>query len=78
MQEDVNSTLIEIRERLVKIETILSSQNYHEVESTALEAKQMAMKNQKDIEDLRAGVKWFTLAIIGAVVASVMSLILKP
>lgn len=78
MQEDANSTLIEIRERLVKIETILSSQNYHEVESTALEAKQMALKNQKDIEDLRAIVKWFTLAIIGAVVASVMSLILKP
>ena len=78
MQEDVNSTLIEIRERLVKIETILSSQNYHEVESTALEAKQMALKNQKDIEDLRAIVKWFTIAIIGAVVASVMSLILKP
>lgn len=78
MQEDVNSTLIEIRERLVKIETILSSQNYHEVESTALEAKQMALKNQKDIEDLRAIVKWVTLAIIGAVVASVMSLILKP
>lgn len=78
MQEDVNSTLIEIRERLVKIETILSSQNYHEVESTVLEVKQMAMKNQKDIEDLRAIVKWFTFAIIGAVVASVMSLILKP
>lgn len=77
MNEKESEVLIEIRERIVRIETILQSLNLKDVEATANEAKSMAAKNAKDISDLQSYVKWVVAAIIGAFIASLASLVLK-
>lgn len=77
MTEEEKKTLIDIRERLVRIETILASQNYQAVEATATDAKVLSMKNSKDIEELQSYVKWFVLAVMGAFVTSICTIIFK-
>lgn len=77
MNEKESEVLIEIRERIVRIETILQSLNLKDVEATANEAKSMATKNAKDISDLQSYVKWVVAAIIGAFITSLVSLVLK-
>ena len=70
-------TLVEIRERLVRIETILEEQDYKAVEKTADDALTLAKKNDRAIADLQSYVKWFVMAVLGAVVAAVCALVLK-
>lgn len=70
-------TLVEIRERLVRIETILEEQDYKAVERTADDALTLAKKNEKSIAELQSYVKWFVMAVLGAVVAAVCALVLK-
>lgn len=77
MTDEEKKTLIDIRERLVRIETILASQNYQAVETTATDAKVLSMKNSKDIEELQSYVKWFVLAVMGAFVTSICTIIFK-
>ena len=77
MNEKESEVLIEIRERIVRIETSLQSLNLKDVEATANEAKSMATKNAKDISDLQSYVKWVVAAIIGAFITSLVSLVLK-
>jgi len=69
--------LIEIRERLVRIETILQSIDFKDIEATANEAKTIAEKNAKDITELQSYVKWVVAAIIGAFITSLVSLVVK-
>lgn len=66
-------TLVEIRERLVRIETILEEQDYKAVSKTADEALAIARKNEKDISSLKAIVKW----VVGLVMAAIVGAILK-
>lgn len=70
-------TLIEIRERLVRIETILEEQDYKAVERTAEEALTLAKKNEKAVGELQSYIKWFVMAVLGAVIAAVCALVLK-
>mgnify|MGYP002734881019 FL=1 len=70
-------TLVEIRERLVRIETILEEQDFRAVERTADDALTLAKKNEKAIAELQSYVKWFVMAVLGAVVAAVCALVLK-
>ena len=70
-------TLVEIRERLVRIETILEEQDYKAVEKTADDALTLAKKNDRAIADLQSYVKWFVMAVLGAVIAAVCALVLK-
>lgn len=70
-------TLVEIRERLVRIETILEEQDYKAVEKTADDALTLAKKNDRAIADLQSYVKWFVMAVLGAFIASVCALVLK-
>lgn len=77
MTDEEKKTLIEIRERLVRIETILASQNYQAVEATAADAKSLSIKNSKDIEELQSYVKWFVLAVMGAFITSICTIIFK-
>lgn len=70
-------TLVEIRERLVRIETILEEQDYKAVEKTADDALTLAKKNDKTIADLQSYVKWFVMAVLGAFIAAVCALVLK-
>lgn len=70
-------TLVEIRERLVRIETILEDQDYKAVEREAEEALALAKKNEKAVGELQSYVKWFVMAVLGAVVAAVCALVLK-
>ena len=70
-------TLVEIRERLVRIETILEEQDYKSVEKTADDALSLARKNEKAVGELQSYVKWFVMAVLGAVIAAVCALVLK-
>ena len=70
-------TLVEIRERLVRIETILEEQDYKAVEREAEEALALAKKNEKAVVELQSYVKWFVMAVLGAVIAAVCALVLK-
>lgn len=70
-------TLVEIRERLVRIETILEEQDFRAVERSADDALVLAKKNEKAIAELQSYVKWFVMAVLGAVVAAVCALVLK-
>lgn len=70
-------TLVEIRERLVRIETILEEQDYKAVEKTADDALTLAKKNDRAIADLQSYVKWFVMAVLGAFIAAVCALVLK-
>ena len=70
-------TLVEIRERLVRIETILEEQDYKAVAKTADEAFSLAKKNEKAISELQGYVKWFVMAILGAFIAAVCALVFK-
>ena len=70
-------TLVEIRERLARIETILEEQDYKAVEKTADDALTLAKKNDKAIADLQSYVKWFVMAVLGAFIAAVCALVLK-
>lgn len=77
MNDKEAEVLIDLRERLVRIETILKSQNYDGVRQTANEAKDMADKNAKDIAELKSYVKWIVTAIIGAFITSLVTLVIK-
>lgn len=77
MNKEESELLLDMRERIVRIETILQSLNLKDIEKTATEAKETAEKNAKDIAELRSYVKWFVAAIIGAFVAALASLVIK-
>lgn len=69
-------TLVEIRERLVRIETILEEQDYKSVAKTADDALIMAKNNAENIAKLQNIVSWVIRAVIGAVISAVMAFIL--
>lgn len=84
MDKNESEILLDMRERIVRIETILQGlnlkdieKNLKEIEKTAIEAKEQADKNAKDIAELRSYVKWFVAAIIGAFLAALASLVIK-
>ena len=77
MDSKAQITLVEIRERLVRIETILEEQDYKAVEREAEEALALAKKNEKAVTELQSYVKWFVMAVLGAVIAAVCALVLK-
>lgn len=69
-------TLVDIRERLVRIETILEEQDYKAVCKTADDALATAKNNSEDIAKLQNIVSWVIRAVIGAVISAVMAFIL--
>lgn len=77
MNKEESELLLDMRERIVRIETILQSLNLKDIEKTAIEAKEQAEKNAKDIAELRSYVKWFVAAVIGAFLAALASLVIK-
>lgn len=77
MDKNESELLLDMRERIVRIETILQSLNLKAIEKTAIEAKEQAEKNAKDIAELRSYVKWFVAAVIGAFLAALASLVIK-
>ena len=77
MEQNAQITLVEIRERLVRIETILEEQDYKALQKMSEESYSMAQKNEKNISELQSYVKWFVMAILGAFIAAVCALVLK-
>jgi len=77
MGTNAQITLVEIRERLVRIETILEEQDYKALQKTAEEALTLAQKNEKNVAELQSYVKWFVMAILGSVIAAVLALVIK-
>lgn len=77
MEQNAQITLVEIRERLVRIETILEEQDYKALQKTAEEAYSMAQKNEKNVLELQSYVKWFVMAVLGAFIAAICALVFK-
>lgn len=77
MEQNAQITLVEIRERLVRIETILEEQDYKSLQKTAEEAYSIAQKNEKNITELQSYVKWFVMAVLGAFIAAICALVFK-
>lgn len=77
MNQDAQITLVEIKERLVRIETILEEQDFKAVSKTADEALSLSNENKKDVSELQSYVKWFVMAVLGAFVAAICALVFK-
>ncbi len=75
--EKQDTLIIEIRERLVRIETILNQIDINGISKTADEALQKAEENAKAIAELQSYIKWFVMAIMGVFIASVCALVFK-
>lgn len=75
--EKQDTLIIEIRERLVRIETILNQIDINGISKTAAEALQKAEENAKAIAELQSYIKWFVMAIMGVFIASVCALVFK-
>lgn len=75
--EDKETLIIDIRERLVRIETILNQIDFNNISKVADEAFQKADENSKKIAELQGYVKWFVMAVLGAFIAAVCALVFK-
>lgn len=75
--EDKEALIIDIRERLVRIETILNQIDINGIQKTADEALQKSSDNEKAINELQSYVKWFVMAVLGAFIAAVCALVFK-
>lgn len=75
--EDKETLIIDIRERLVRIETILNQIDFNNISKISEEALQKSEDNSKAIAELQGYIKWFVMAILGAFVAAVCALVFK-
>lgn len=75
--EDKEALIIDIRERIVRIETILNQIDINGISKTADEALQKTEENSKAIAELQGYVKWFVMAVLGAFIAAVCALVFK-
>lgn len=75
--EDKEAIIIDIRERLVRIETILNQLDFNGISKTAEEALQKSEENSKAIAELQSYVKWFVMAVLGAFVAAICAIVFK-
>lgn len=75
--DDKETLIIDIRERLVRIETILNQIDFNNISKVADEALQKSEENSKAIAELQGYVKWFVMAILGAFVAAICALVFK-
>lgn len=75
--DDKETLIIDIRERLVRIETILNQIDFNNISKIAEEALQKSEENSKAIAELQSYIKWFVMAVLGAFVAAVCALVFK-
>lgn len=75
--DDKETLIIDIRERLVRIETILNQIDFNNISKVADEALQKSEDNSKAIAELQSYVKWFVMAVLGAFIAAVCALVFK-
>lgn len=57
---------VEMKERLARLETKID--RYNNVRDTAYEAKQKALENERDIQQLQADRQWLYRLVIGALI----------
>ena len=69
-------TLVEIRERLARIETILEEQDYKSVQKTADEALALSQKNEKAVASLQAAIKWVVALVMAAVIGAILKMVI--
>lgn len=75
--DEKETLIIDIRERLVRIETILNQIDFNNISKVADEALQKSEENSKAIAELQSYVKWFVMAVLGAFVAAICALVFK-
>lgn len=75
--DDKETLIIDIRERLVRIETILNQIDFNNISKVAEEALQKSEDNSRAIAELQSYVKWFVMAVLGAFIAAVCALVFK-
>lgn len=77
MTEEEKATLAEIRERLVRIETILAQQDYRSVEKISTAALEKSKKNEEEIQNIRASIKWVVITVIGAFLLALSNIVVN-
>ena len=75
--DEKETLIIDIRERLVRIETILNQIDFNNISKVADEALQKSEENSKAIAELQSYVKWFVMAVLGAFIAAICALVFK-
>lgn len=74
--EDDRETIIDIKERLVRIETLLEQKlKTEDAERKVLEEKLKVANNR--ISDLENNQRWIVITLIGSIIAAVIKLIIK-
>ena len=74
--EDDRETIIDIKERLVRIETMLEQQlKTDTLERQVIEEKIKVANNR--ISDLESNQRWLVVTIIGVVIAAVLKMVIK-
>lgn len=65
----------EVLDRLIVLETLLKQQDYKGLSKKTDEAYHLATQNKKEIEELKEKNKWFSRAIVGAVITALVGLL---
>ena len=73
-RDDIQSLLMEIRERLASMETKLES--YTKIEDTAMEAYNIAKQNERDIQELRSTLAKVTYTAVTAILIPIATWLL--
>ena len=74
--EDDRETIIDIKERLVRIETMLEQQlKTDTLERQVIEEKIKVANNR--IGDLESNQKWLVVTVVGAIIVAILKTIIK-
>ena len=65
----------EVLDRLIVLETLLKQQDYKGLSQKTDETYHLALQNKQEIEELKEKQKWFSRAIVGAIITGLVGLL---
>jgi superfamily I DNA and/or RNA helicase len=67
----------EVIERLTKLETLITQQDYSQIKKTSDEANQRSLNNEEKIKSLEDNLKWIVRLVLGAVILGILAFVYK-
>lgn len=67
----------EVIQRLTKLETLITQQDYTSIQKEAEEANNRSINNQEEIKELKDSLKWIRRLILGAVILGILAFVYK-
>lgn len=67
----------EVIERLTKLETLITQQDYSQIKKTSDEANQRSLNNEEKIKSLEDNIKWIVRLVLGAVILGILAFVYK-